>query len=86
MHHVYVLESLTTGRRYIGATEDLERRLMDHNRGKNFSVRGRGPFKIICAESFATRADAEARERRLKSFKGGNALRRLLAASPSSNG
>lgn len=82
MHHVYVLESLTTGRRYIGATQDLKRRLMDHNRGKNFSVRGRDPFKIIYTESFVTRADAEARERQLKSFKGGHALRRLLAGVP----
>lgn len=86
MYHVYVMQSLASGRRYIGSTEDLERRLADHNRGKNFSVRGRGPFRIVYTETFATRTEAEARERRLKSFKGGNALRKLLALSPSSNG
>ena len=77
-YHVYVIESHTTARRYIGITSDLARRLNDHNRGKSFSVRGRGPFRLLWSEAHLSRADAMKREKQLKRFKGGEALRRLL--------
>ena len=95
MHYVYVIRSLASGRRYIGVTTDLERRLSDHNRGKDRSVRGRGPFELIWSETHASRLVAYRRERQLKRFKGGEALKRLLSddvqeftgsLSPSSNG
>ncbi|HEX9779686.1 MAG TPA: GIY-YIG nuclease family protein [bacterium] len=81
VHTVYILKSLRTGRRYIGVTQDLQRRLADHNRGKNKSVRGRGPYEVIWTEECATRDEAVQREKQLKRQKGGEGLGRLLAAN-----
>jgi putative endonuclease len=68
---VYVLVSETTGRRYVGQTEDVERRLAQHNciehNRRKYTSRHRGPWKLIHQEPLANRADAMARERWLKS-------------------
>jgi len=63
---VYVLRSLSKGWLYIGMTNDLERRLREHNRGYNRSTKGKGPFELVHTETFATRVEARAREKHLK--------------------
>ncbi len=77
-YFVYVLRSETLGQHYVGMTKDISRRLKDHNRGKNRSVRGRGPFNVVLVEPYDSRSAALARERQLKRYKGGEAFRRLL--------
>ena len=68
---VYVLISETSGRRYVGQTEDLDRRLAQHNRpGHNprkFTSRNAGPWRLLHQEIVSTRAAAMIRERWLKS-------------------
>jgi putative endonuclease len=64
---VYVLKSLRDGKRYTGMTSDFCRRLCEHQRGKTKSTRFRGPFQVLYFENCATRADARAREKYLKS-------------------
>ena len=83
-HFVYILKSLSTGRHYIGTTITVERRLGEHNRGKDRSVRGRGPYEVVRVEPFESRQEAIVRERQIKSYKGGEAFHRLMA-SPSSS-
>ena len=78
MYHVYVLRSLEDGNYYIGYTSNLDRRLMDHNRGKSKSVRGRGPFELIYTEAYESRVEAVNRERQIKRYKGGMAFKRLI--------
>ena len=87
MYYVYIIKSLKDNRNYIGYTRDIERRLQDHNRGKSKSVKYRGPFELIYQEKYATRLEASRREKRLKSYKGGEALKKLLSnnATPSSS-
>ncbi|MBS1595822.1 MAG: GIY-YIG nuclease family protein [Bacteroidetes bacterium] len=41
--YVYILESATTGRLYIGQTNDLSDRLVRHNSGRNKYTAGKGP-------------------------------------------
>ncbi len=72
---VYVLGSLKDGRLYIALTNDLARRLKEHNRGYNKSTKGRGPFQLIRAETFPTRPQARAREKELKSGRGREMLK-----------
>lgn len=65
---VYVLGSLGKGgyRTYVGWTFDVERRLMQHNKGTGArSTRGR-VWTLIHVESCATRRDAMSREWHLK--------------------
>jgi putative endonuclease len=47
--HVYVLRSQSTGRFYVGHTENLGRRISAHNNNRTASIKNRGPWE------FATR-------------------------------
>ena len=54
MYYVYILKSLKDKHLYIGRTNDIERRLAEHNRGVVSSTKSRRPFvilKIIPTES-----------------------------------
>ena len=68
MFFVYILKSLKDGKYYIGHTDNLERRLADHNRGKSQSIRARGPFQIVYVEEHETRIKAVQREKQIKGW------------------
>ena len=84
---MYVLVSQSTGRRYVGQTDDLARRLAEHNDptrnvGK-YTTRNKGPWSLVHDESLATRAEAMRREKWLKSGVGREWLDKVSArASP----
>jgi putative endonuclease len=63
---VYVLKSLKDGNLYIGSTTDLDRRIVEHNSGKNRSTKNRRPFQLVYSEEFDSIKDARARERLFK--------------------
>ena len=70
MFYIYVLESLIAKKSYIGATDDLVRRLAEHNSGKSkFTSRYR-PWELLYSESYNTREEAIKREKYLKSASG----------------
>ncbi|MFQ5664184.1 MAG: GIY-YIG nuclease family protein [Terriglobia bacterium] len=77
-YFVYVLQSLRDNGYYVGFAQDIEQRLADHNAGKTRSLRGRRPLKLVHVEEYARKSEAKARERQIKSYKGGQAFRRLL--------
>ena len=66
MAFVYVIKSLKDGNFYIGSTDDLNRRIKDHNSGKNRSTKNRRPFKLVYFEQFDTKYQAEKREKLFK--------------------
>lgn len=63
---VYLLRSRKDGQFYIGQTDNLERRVLQHNTGKVRSTRTRMPFDLIGAEAHETREQARFREYDLK--------------------
>jgi putative endonuclease len=67
---VYVLESGTSGLWYVGFTESLERRLLEHNSGKSKFTSGHLPWKLIYSEVIEGREEARKREKYLKSAAG----------------
>lgn len=75
MHIVYILQSGKTKEIYIGFTTNLKSRLAFHNSGKSFSTKTSIPWKLIYAEVYRSRKDAEDRERKLKYY--GRALAQL---------
>jgi putative endonuclease len=70
MFFVYVLLSEKDNKRYIGYTNNLERRLSEHNSGLVKSTKNRRPLKLIYFEEFAIKSDALSREKKIKAKKG----------------
>ena len=78
IYYVYVLRSSLDGELYIGMTDDLDRRVGEHNRGKSRSTRNRRPLTLVYHEEFSSRVEAAKRERFLKSGAGHAFLRSVL--------
>ena len=68
--YMYVLESLKDGERYIGYTNDLRKRIEEHNKGLSFATKFRLPFKLIYFEGCLNMKDAKRRENYLKTTQG----------------
>jgi len=69
MFFLYILESLPTGRYYIGSAQNVVKRLAQHNAGKTRSTKYYRPWKIIYTEAFPSQREAIQRERQVKSWK-----------------
>ena len=78
MFYVYILYSVVADRYYIGQTSDLERSLGRHNNGGNKYTKFGIPWKLVYKEGFETRAEAMEREKKLKSAKNREYLRRVI--------
>jgi len=79
MYYVYVLRIKKSERYYIGQTQDLAKRLEKHSRGQTKSMKNRGPFEVVYVETCRSRPEAMKREKEMKSYKGGEAFKRLLS-------
>ncbi|WP_394707974.1 GIY-YIG nuclease family protein [uncultured Desulfosarcina sp.] len=66
MYYVYVLHSAKDGHFYTGSTNDLKRRLVEHNDGRVGSTEKRRPLRLIYYEACLNETDARAREKYLK--------------------
>lgn len=78
MWYVYIIESQKDKKWYTGYTNDLRKRILKHNSGKNFSTKSRMPFKLIYYEACLDKKDAKAREKFLKSGMGKRYIRNRL--------
>lgn len=81
MHIVYVLENEQDGSWYIGQTDDLKRRLTQHNSGQGGQTTRskQGYWKLIYAEAYYNKQDALRREKFLKGGSGRTYLKKQLA-------
>jgi len=86
MHYTYVLRSEKDSQLYTGSTNDLRRRLSEHNHGKVSSTKHRDPSKLIYYEACLNEQDARAREKYLKTGMGKRYLKNRLKRFLSSNG
>ncbi len=80
MFKVYVLENQDDRSWYIGQTDDLERRIKEHNsgRGGRTTKIKNGLWKLIYAEAYIEKSDALGRERFLKAGSGRMYLKKQL--------
>jgi putative endonuclease len=76
MFYAYVIEN-AKGILYKGSSNNLEKRLGQHNANNGFPsfTAKRGPWKLIYSEEFKTRKEAEARESFFKTGAGRRFLR-----------
>jgi len=70
MHYLYILKSAKDNKLYIGCTNDLKRRIFEHNHKLSKSTSPRTPFKLIYYEAYLSSKDAKHREIMLKKFSG----------------
>lgn len=77
MYVTYVLYNELVDKIYVGHTDDLEKRIHQHNDpnftfyGKNaYTKRFKGLWKLVYKEDYETRTEARKRETQLKSSRG----------------
>ncbi|MDO8582100.1 MAG: GIY-YIG nuclease family protein [bacterium] len=80
-YFVYILYSEGRGKHYVGSCKNTEKRLAQHNTGRVRATKYGVPWTLIYREIFDTRQQAYYREHQIKSYKGGEAFRRLLNKS-----
>lgn len=68
--YTYVLLSHKDGKRYIGYTNNLKKRIVEHNTGKNISTASRRPLSLIYCEACLSEEDAKQREKYFKATVG----------------
>ena len=70
MYSIYVIQSLVDQRLYVGMSENVTRRIKEHNNGRVFSTKGYRPWKIVYTETIGDRSQTRIREKYLKSGSG----------------
>lgn len=80
MWFVYALYNHTSKKIYIGETEDIQRRVLEHNSklGNHFTAKYDGEWEVIYQEQVSTRTQALVREKQLKSFRGREFLKQYI--------
>lgn len=63
---VYIIKSKKDKSIYIGFTNNIKRRIAEHNSGKTFSTKNRVPWELIYCEIYKSEKDAKKREESLK--------------------
>jgi len=78
MFYVYVLKSKTSGKWYTGSTNDLRKRLRQHNNGQSTWTKRGILWEVIYYEACLNEEDARSRELYLKSGMGKRYLKNRL--------
>lgn len=66
MYYVYVLSNVNLKELYVGNTNNLDKRVGEHNTNKNKSTKNKGKWIVIYSEMYKSKEDAKTREYRLK--------------------
>ncbi len=67
MYIVYIIQNTQTKQIYMGKTNDLKRRLIEHNSNQQKATRRKdGKWILVYAEAYRSKADADRREIKLK--------------------
>ena len=79
MHYVYILRSINHPKRlYIGCTQNIEKRLIQHSRGDSTYSKTYAPWELEAYMAFREKYLAEDFERYLKSGSGHAFLKKRL--------
>ena len=70
MYYLYILKSKKNNRTYVGISDDVQRRIKEHNQGKSIYTSRNRPWKLIHTEECITREEARKREKYYKSGAG----------------
>jgi putative endonuclease len=76
---VYILISTKTKRYYTGSTDDIDRRLKEHNYGKVLSTKNGRPWSLATFIECYDLSSAKSSELRLKDYKRKDILDKVVA-------
>ena len=68
MFYIYALKSLNHKYIYVWLTNNLDRRIKQHQEWKGKSTSFYKPFELILSENYQSRVEARIREKQLKSW------------------
>jgi len=79
---IYIIYNRTAYKYYVGQTDNIERRMRQHNDHtyKSYTSRFPGAWELIHQESVATRSEALKREKGLKSGSGREFIKTIIPA------
>ena len=66
MYYVYILQSQFDNSFYIGYSQDVNKRLLQHNNGESKYTAGKRPWQLVYFETYHSKTDALKREKFLK--------------------
>ena len=67
MYYVYLIINKQK-EKYFGQSEDLRKRIHEHNSNQSDYTKGKGPWEIVYYEAYKSKKDALKREYQLKRF------------------
>jgi putative endonuclease len=68
MFTVYILYSEITQKYYIGQTQDLDNRIVEHNSGETKSLKSGIPWNIVFTAEVENRVDSVRLEKKIKNI------------------
>ena len=68
-YFTYIIESTKSDNWYYGHTDDIFRRIREHNSGQNISTKNKGLWNLIFVRPFETKVEATRFELKLKRLK-----------------
>ncbi len=78
MYYVYLLKSKYHRKSYIGCTDNIERRLDEHNAGKSYYTKRFKPWMLIKSWTCNSHSEARQKERYYKSGIGRRELKKIF--------
>ena len=82
IYYVYILQSVQNGQFYIGQTQNLLKRISEHNLGKSTFTRKNRPWNLIWFTRLETRSEAFNLEQRIKKFKSRERIIKFMEENP----
>jgi len=82
-YQVYVLKN-DLGRKYIGLSSNIEKRLFEHSFNQSVWTRFKGPWNLVWCSKFLSLSEARKLENTLKAQKGGNGFYKITGLSQGS--
>lgn len=79
MYFLYILKSDKTNRYYIGSTNNVNRRLEEHNSGHTKSLLYQRPLRMVFTKEYASMIEAKRVELKLKKYKNRNILEKIIS-------
>ncbi len=78
MCYLYIIRNDTNKRFHIGVTKNIDKRVDEHNNSRRVSITHFGRYHLVYKEKYSSFKEARKREQQVKSYKGGNAFKKLL--------